>query len=557
MDQDLDETSRAQMQQLIDSGDTEELSSCLTPLSFGTAGLRAVEGPGPGRMNRAVVIRTTRGLADYLLEHQSENDQRPIVVGADARTNSLLYQNDVVAVLAAAGFYVRFFESSVPTPLVAYAARVLRARAAICITASHNPPEYAGFKLYADNAVQIVAPVDELVAHAIAKVGPANSVKIANADELALGAQSVPASVETDYLDAVDALRVTAPADRDFAIVYTPLHGVGKMFATRALRRAGYTRVEVVAEQAEPDAAFPTVSFPNPEEPGALDLAKALAERTGADLLLANDPDADRLAACVRDGEGPIRQLTGNQIGLLLADHLLRHYAGEPSPLVVSSVVSSPMIGDIAEHYGATSLRTLTGFKWMVNAGLAAEAESGARFVFGFEEALGYCVGHAVRDKDGISAAVVFADLVAECRPSGGVGERLAELHRRHGLWSSSLATLELEPEALSRISEHLDELVKRPPAELGGLEVSTVLDYREGAESRPWYLGAAELVEFRLAGRARVLVRPSGTEPKVKIYADYCARYDSARPRPQQEASADQRAGALSELLVQRLGAG
>lgn len=558
MAQDPDEATREQMQRLLDGHDWAELVSCLTPLTFGTAGLRAVEGPGPGRMNRAVVLRTTRGLADYLSLTEHEDDLRPIVVGADARTHSMLYQMDAVAVLVALGFVIRFFERPVPTPLVAFAARVLGARAAICITASHNPREYAGFKLYAENAVQIVSPIDEQVAQAIAGVGPANQIARADADRVAREAKAVPESLTGEYLDAIDALRVHAASDRDFQIVYTALHGVGAELATSALRRAGYERVEVVPEQALPDPRFPTVRFPNPEEPGALDLARALADRVDAELLIANDPDADRLAVCVRDPAGPILQLTGNQTGVLLADYLLRHYRGSAKPLVVSSIVSSPMVKDVAAHYDASCLRTLTGFKWMLNAALRTEADSGACFVFGFEEALGYCVGHAVRDKDGISAAVAFADLVAECRAEGSsVVERLAELYGRHGLWASSLENLVLEPEALDRTRHELGRLVRDPPDRIGGLEVTEVVDFNQGARGRPWYLGATELIELRLAGRARVIVRPSGTEPKIKIYADYCASYDPAADPTAQRSHAENRAAELARGLRERLEAG
>ena len=275
-------------------------------------------------------------------------------------------------------------------------------------------------------------------------------------------------------------------------------------------------------EQVEPDGRFPTVSFPNPEEPEAMDLALGLAERVGADLVLANDPDADRLAVAVPGPEGWV-SLTGNQVGVLLADYVLSHYQGGGRPLIINSIVSSPMTALIGVARGARFETTLTGFKWIANAALDIEANGEATFAFGYEEALGYSIGGVVRDKDGVSAAVSMADLAAECRRKGQtLRDRLSALYRRYGLWVSVQKSIRRPGSAgTAAIGAAVEQIGESPPRMLGGEAVTAMTDYRVGAEDRPRWLGATSLIALDLADRSRVLVRPSGTEPKLKIYVD------------------------------------
>jgi phosphomannomutase len=528
-------------------------------LMFGTAGLRAAVGAGCNRMNRAVVIRTTRGLADYLVARDGVSAE-PVVIGADARLSSATFLNDAVGVLAAAGIVVRFFRHPTPTPVVAYAALRLGARAAIVVTASHNPPQDNGYKVYDRNGAQIVPPVDRDIAAAIDRVGPAASVPRA-ADALngaVPEATPVPRDTFESYLAALEPIRVPSPETPEVKIVHTPIHGVGGRCVVETLGRAGYRTVLPVPEQFEPDGHFPTVSFPNPEEPGALDLATALAQREQADVILANDPDTDRLAVSlpVRGDEGTWRALSGNQIGVLLGDFVLEHTA-EPHPLVGSSIVSSPMLGAIAAAYGARYLQTLTGFKWIWNAALDVEAVSDERFVFGYEEALGYSVGQAVRDKDGISAALCFADLIADCATPGiSVWDRLAALYRRHGLWASLQRSVVRPGTAgAEEIAAAMDLVGHDHPAELAGLRVSTVTDYRKGGEDRPRYLATASLVELTLGDAGRVLVRPSGTEPKLKIYVDLRTAVGAETDVWAAEAELLETAAAAADDMVEFLG--
>ena len=519
---DPDPATRRELEVLLDRGAESDLADRMGgTLEFGTAGIRGEVGAGSNRMNRAVVIRTTAGLADFLAD--AGRSHGTVVLGYDARLSSRQFAEDAVGVLIAAGITVRYFDHPVPTPVVAHAARDLEAAAAVVVTASHNPPRDNGYKVYDVNAAQIVPPVDTRIAAAIRRVGPASEVPrieeaMAGATERAssLGERAIAA-----YAAEVVERRPPVPDPGSMSIVYTPMHGVGRDTLLHVFDMAGYRNVAVVPEQGDPDGTFPTVAFPNPEEPGALDLAIDLARRIDADLVLANDPDADRLAVGVPEGGG-FRTLTGNQVGVLLADFVLsRDTAGER--LVVNSIVSSPMLEAVAEHHGARFCQTLTGFKWIANAAMDLERSDGCRFVFGFEEALGYSVGPVVRDKDGISAALWFADLAAWARAEGiGVLGYLERLYRRDDVWASVQKNV-VRPGAdgLAEIAAIMDRLRTDHPTELGGHRVDGSVDYRDNADRRPRWLPAAALVEFSLADAGRALVRPSGTEPKLKIYVD------------------------------------
>jgi len=517
---DPDADTRAELQALLDAGDHDELRERIgVGLEFGTAGLRGIVGAGTNRMNLAVIRRTSRGLADHLLATVPGAAERGVIVGFDARLDSEAFAREAVAVFAGAGLRVRWFPSPRPTPLIAYTQRVLDAAAAVVITASHNPPEYNGYKVYAEGASQIVPPTDAAIAVAIDAVGPAVDVPLADPLDSDLVAP-VPAEVVDRYLADLAAARPDTPGP-DLTLVYTPLHGVGGELVQQAMAQAGFHDLHVEPSQAEPDGRFPTVRFPNPEEPGAMDASVALAQVVGADLVIANDPDADRLAAAVPDGAGGYRLLTGNQIGVLLTDHLLAGSAAD-RPLVVASIVSTPMFRDVAAHYGAHAEFTLTGFKWICAAARDLERADGYQFVYGFEEALGSSVGTVVRDKDGIGAAVAFAGLARSLAADGRtVRDRLEELYRRDGLWVSHQHSVTRPGSAgLAEIAAAMTRLETQVPEELAGQQVLSSLDYRVGADARPPWLEAHDMVALELTD-GRALIRPSGTEPKLKIYVD------------------------------------
>ena len=550
---DPDPATRAELQGLIDAGEFAELRERMAGmLQFGTAGLRGVVQAGSNRMNRAVVIRTTRGLADYLTDAGAKG---PVVVGYDARRSSRSFLEDALAVLAAARIPVRYFDDPTPTPLVAYAARVLHADAAVVITASHNPPADNGYKVYAANGVQIVPPTDGAIAAAIDAVGRAADVPRVDEFDSHELVRPIGDDLFARYLADLGRHRAPPGEVPQVKIAYTPLHGVGGKFTIAALAHAGYVDVHPVAAQFEPDGEFPTVGYPNPEEPGALDMVTELARRVEADLIIANDPDADRLAVSI-PASGGWRALTGNQIGLLLANFVLEHTLVE-RPIVVSSIVSSPMLRAIAEARGARFAQSLTGFKWIWNAGLDLEA-AGGTFVFGYEEALGYSVGSAVRDKDGISAAVTFADLAASAMSVGtSVRELLEDLYRAHGLWvSNQVSVVRPGSEGALEIESAMALLASAPPQVLAGSDVVALTDYSRGASRGPRYLPATRLVELDLGDLGRLLVRPSGTEPKLKIYGDLRADVlpgDLAS----QERELLERADELARAMVGHLGLG
>ena len=551
---DPDPRTREELTALVDAGDLDVLADHVgTSLAFGTAGLRGAVGPGPNRMNRAVVIRTSRGLADHLLATDPDAATRGVVVGFDARHDSADFARDAVATFAGAGLKVWWFPTPQPTPIVAYAQRVLGAAAAVVVTASHNPPADNGYKVYAEGAAQIVPPTDAAIAAAIARVGPAAEVPRVDpvVDPLVTPA---PGELLDRYLAELRAARPRVEGP-DLRLAYTPLHGVGLELVRRALAEAGYTDLHVVASQAAPDGDFPTVDFPNPEEPGAMDAVLALAGEVGAHLALANDPDADRIAAAVPDAEGSWGLLSGNQLGVLLADHLLAG-AEVDRPLVVSSIVSTPMVAEVAAAYGARAEVSLTGFKWICAAARALERDEGYRFVYGFEEALGSCVGNVVHDKDGIGAAVVLADLARSLAARGlTLRDRWDELCARHGRWVSHQHSV-VRPGAAgaAEIAAAMARLSGWAPASLAGQEVTSTTDFRIGAEDRPPWLAAHDLVLLELTD-GRAMIRPSGTEPKCKIYVDLRGDAAGSTDGAALDAELHRRAAAVALALAEAVG--
>ena len=550
---DPDPQTRAELEALIAAHDHDELRErMLGDLEFGTAGLRGVVAAGSARMNLALVLRVTRALADQLLSRVQDARTLPVVIGCDARLDSTRFADAAARVLIAAGIPVKRFAEPVPTPFVAFAVRAFAAKAGIMITASHNPPEYNGYKLYWDDGVQVIPPTDHEIASRMAAIGPASQIPLGDLAQQAL----IGPDIETRYLAAIRAELPRVSADRTLRIVYTPLHGVGANVVERVFSEAGYANFYSVPEQRAPDGHFPTVHFPNPEEPGALDLAIALATEKNADLVIANDPDVDRLAIAIPMPSGRWLPLSGNQTGLLLADFALSHTDVGERALVLASLVSSPMLESIARVHGAHCERVLTGFKWIWTAALALEARN-LRFCFGYEEALGYSFGRSVRDKDGIGAALAFAELAAEARAAGRtVLDRLHALYRKHGLAVSVQHNVVLKGAVGAlRIARAMQRLVDAPPSSLSGYPVRQVRDWGEPEAGAPAWRGATLLVELTLEGGCRVFARPSGTEPKLKLYVDLEAPLSPETVLNQAEASARETAQAIARALVTALG--
>ncbi len=496
LDQDPDPATRAELQALLDKGDTAELADRFQGmLEFGTAGLRGALGAGPHRMNRVVVTKAAAGLAAYLLAERATPGDA-VVIGYDARHNSDVFARDTAEVMTGVGLRALVLPRPLPTPLLAFAIRHLGCVAGIMVTASHNPPEDNGYKVYLGDGSQIVPPADHDIAAQIAAIGDIRDLPRGTSGEV------LPESIVTDYEAAVGS--IIGPGPRDLKLVYTPLHGVGGSTVVDVLTAAGFAAPVVVPQQAEPDPDFPTVSFPNPEEPGAMDLAMALAAEVGADLVVANDPDADRCAVAA-PGRAGWAMLRGDEVGALLGDHLLRKGR---SGVYANSIVSSSLLGAMAAAHGQPHQETLTGFKWI------GRVEG---LVFGYEEALGYCVDPAqVRDKDGVSALLLFCELAAELKASGHtVRDRLDEIAHTYGLYATDQLSARMSD--LAAIPATMDRLRTSPPSSLGGLGVLVVDDLAAGSAELP----PTDGLRFRLAEGARVIVRPSGTEPKVKCYLE------------------------------------
>jgi phosphomannomutase len=489
-------------------------------LEFGTAGLRGRLGAGPNRMNRAVVIRAAAGLAQYLADALAGQGGRArVVIGYDARHRSFDFAVDTAAVMTAAGHEALLFPSALPTPLVAYATRSLDADAGVMVTASHNPPADNGYKVYLGGRVvadegqgaQIVPPYDAAIAACIDAVESVSAVPRADT-----GWRLIDNSVVDDYVTAASSVVPAPRGDRAEArsgvrIVLTPLHGVGGQTVERALRAAGFDDLHTVPEQAEPDPDFPTVTFPNPEEKGAIDLALSLASHLDADVVIANDPDADRCAVAT-NLNGEWTMLHGDVVGSLLGERVAAHRArlrmAPGSQVLANSIVSSQLLAKIAGRHGHAHRHTLTGFKWIGR-------EPG--LIFGYEEALGYCVDpQHVRDKDGISAAVMIADFVAELKDSGRtLADAIDDLASEYGVHLTRQVSARFPH--IADIAATMDRLIHTPPTELGGAEVTACDDMSQGLRGLPPTTG----LHLATATGARVIVRPSGTEPKVKAYLE------------------------------------
>jgi phosphomannomutase len=512
-------------------------------LEFGTAGLRGALGAGSARMNRAVVIRTAAGLIRYLREHVHGVPR--IVVGYDARHDSDVFARDSCAVAVAAGCVAMVLPRPLPTPVLAFAVRHLGADAGVMVTASHNPPQDNGYKVYLGGraasgpgqGVQIVPPADAQIAAAIDGVGRVLDVPLADD-----GWDTLDDGVLADYLDRAVAV-VAAGGPRSLSIVLTPMHGVGGDTAVRALRAAGFESPYVVPLQATPDPDFPTVSFPNPEEPGALDLAFAAARERSADLVIANDPDADRCAIAVPDPRagGGWRMLRGDELGTLLAEHLLaggvpQRVDGEPAT-VACSIVSSQLLGRIAHAHGVRYVETLTGFKWIART---------PGLVFGYEEALGYCAApEVVRDKDGVTAALLAAELAAGLAAKGRtLLDALDDLARRHGVHGTDQLALRVDDLAL--IAAAMTRLRAAPPQRLGGSLVTSMEDLLDPGTRLP----PTDGLRLRTADGVRVVVRPSGTEPKLKCYLESVVELEPDGDLPAARSIAAQRLAAVRHDL-------
>jgi len=542
-DQDPDAVTRAELDALIASAETgdaaavDELADRFgTRLTFGTAGLRGRLGAGSNRMNRVLVSQAAAGLAAYLREHAAPGVAPTVVIGYDGRRNSDVFARDTAELMAGAGLRAVLLPRLLPTPVLAFAVRHLDAAAGVMVTASHNPPDDNGYKVYlggVDAGSQIVPPADGQIAAHIQRIADTRRV---DALPRSTDYETAPESVIDAYVAATAAVAPAPAGAEGLRWVYTAMHGVGWETLSRILERAGYPAPVTVDAQLHPDGAFPTVSFPNPEEPGAMDLAFQTARAVDAELVIANDPDADRLAVAVPDADAPggWRRLTGNQIGLLLGWRAARTAPAGAS--LACSLVSSPGLQAVAEHYGLDFHATLTGFKWISRA---------PGIVFGFEEALGYLVNpDTVRDKDGVSAAVAMLGMVAEARGTGRtLADLLDEFDRTFGAYASDQISVRVDD--VSVIARIMAALRAEHPAAVGEVAVTRVDDLLTGVDGLP----PGDVLRLWLEDGSRLIVRPSGTEPKLKLYLD--VRGDDARDAATRLAALSAGARALLDTVA------
>jgi phosphomannomutase len=499
-----DEDIRTELEELV-KGDPGTLSQRFTGrLEFGTAGLRAAVGAGPQRMNRLTVRQAAGGLIDYILAEVPDAKEKGVVIGYDMRRKSDLFAWDTARVAAARGVKAMILPEPLPTPVLAWNITRVGAAAGVMVTASHNPPADNGYKVYLGTGSQIVPPQDVGISAAISKLD-ATTVELSSEKDPLISVLGSDAWDE--YLKWVPSVRLQ-PSVTGVQVAYSAMHGVGGRSIERAFEAAGFPRPIPVSKQHEPDGSFPTVSFPNPEEPGAMDLLIDLAKSSKAQLALANDPDADRLAVAIPLKDGTWRKLPGDEIGWLLADHILRNTSGDDR-LVVTTLVSSSLLGKMAEAHGVAFQETFTGFKWMANAALKNPDK---RLVFAYEQAIGYLVTGRPLDKDGITAAVVMTELASVLAAEGSSLEgRLGEIADKYGKHITGEVSVKMDP---VQGAKTVEKIRKSPPAEIAGKKVISIKEFPEANLLRIW-LGEE-------GGKGvRVQIRPSGTEPKVKIYGE------------------------------------
>ena len=530
--EDPDPTTQSELRRLLELRDEATLRSCFSGfLEFGTAGLRGPLGPGPSRMNRAVVTKTAAGLAQYM----KKNSLHSVVIGRDARYGSEDFTRDTAEIMQGAGFDVFVLPRPLPTPVLAFAVRDLKCDVGIMVTASHNPPQDNGYKVYLGGTVngvrydgsQIIAPADKEISHEIAQVPPLPTLKRSQ------GWKVLDEEIIEKYIRTTAAL---ADAPADLSVVYTAMHGVGTETIEKVFAAAGFSPLILVPEQAHPDPDFPTVAFPNPEEPGAIDLALAKAQAVKADLVIANDPDADRCAAAIADAHGKWRMLRGDEVGALLGEYITG--AGKKPGVIANSIVSSSILKKIAEAHSYPFQETLTGFKWIAKI---------PNLVFGYEEALGYCVdSHSVNDKDGISAALALTQLALNLKKQGRtIDAYLDEIWSKYGYHATK--QISVRTTSVDDMTKVLGQIRAHVPESIGKFAVVKFDDLETPTDGLPPTNG----VRFFLSGDVRVIIRPSGTEPKIKCYIEVVRKGEVSAAKAEAHQVMDSLDGDLRKLLT------
>ena len=520
LSEDYDQATRDEVKRLMEN-DPKELEECFyRNLEFGTGGLRGIMGVGTNRMNKYTVGMATQGVANYLKENFKDLPQISVAVSFDSRNNSAEFAKITANVFAANGIKVYLFDSLRPVPELSYSIRHFKCQSGVMVTASHNPKEYNGYKAYWEDGAQVTAPHDTNIINEVLKITSPAMVKFEGGEE---NIQMVGADVDEAYLSDVSTLLVSPESVKnhaDMKMVYTPLHGTGITLVPKILSRMGFNNLSLVEAQVESNGNFPTVKSPNPEENSALEMAVALAEEKGADLVMATDPDADRVGIAIRDNEGKITLLNGNQTASLLTYYLLRRWKElgklNENTYIVKTIVTTELMAAMANKFGIKYYNVLTGFKYI--ASVIRENEGKATFIGGGEESYGYNVGEFVRDKDAVITCAMVAECAAWCAEQGKtLYQLLQDIYAEYGMYKESLLSLTKKgKEGLEEIQSMMANYRSNPPKSLAGSEVVKVIDYNKPEETG---LPKSNVLQFYTADGAVVSVRPSGTEPKIKFY--------------------------------------
>lgn len=557
LDSFFDETTRTAVQQLINKQGAELTDAFYKDLEFGTGGMRGIMGPGTNRINRYTLGQATQGLSNYLLRQFSDRPLR-VVIGHDCRNNSRPFAQTVADVLSANGIEVFLFEDLRPTPEISFAIRHLNAHSGIVLTASHNPKEYNGYKVYWNDGAQLVPPHDQGVIDEVRQVAY-DAIQFEGKPELI---HEIGAELDDAFIDAVVGQSLSQEGKQDLKIVFTSLHGTSIKSMPQALEKAGFTHVHIVEEQATPDGNFPTVVSPNPEEPEALALAMEQADRIGADILLGTDPDADRIGIGVRNPEGQLVLLNGNQTAAVMTWYLLRqwHDQGklEGKEFVAQTIVTTNLVEDIARSFGVNTYFCLTGFKWIAK--IIREREATETFIGGGEESYGYMVGDFVRDKDSISSGMICCEIAAWAKAQGSsFFEVLEDIYRQYGLYQEHLISIKKEGKSgAEAIQQMMRDFREQTPESLDGIRVSATADYQAQVqkdlltgEETTLELPPSNVFQIFLEDGSKITARPSGTEPKIKFYFSVKSPWNPSIPY------AHQRQQALGKIdrIVQELG--
>lgn len=523
-----DEETKKEIRDLLDSKNEKELTDAFyRDLEFGTGGLRGIMGVGTNRMNKYTVGRATQGLANYILKQNGKDFK--VAIGYDSRNNSDIFSKTAAEILSSNGIKVYLYDDIHPISLLSYAVRSLGCIAGIVVTASHNPKEYNGYKVYWTDGAQVIPPHDKNIIDEVLKVSP-EEVKMGDSSKVSLIGKDIEDKYMNDlmgYLVNPDIIK----KHNDIKIVYTPIHGSGYKMVPMALKKAGFTNITTLETVQPPNGNFPTVESPNPENPEALKMAVDKAKEIGAELVMGTDPDCDRMGCALLDRDGNYIYLTGNQIGSIILNYLITNKKNIKNPFVVKTIVTTELARTIADANNVKLFDVLTGFKWIAD---IIEREKDGNYLFGFEESFGYCINGNVRDKDGVSSCLIFTEILAYCKDNDmTLADYLESLYEKYGyFYEETISITKKGADGAKAIEDMMTYYRNNMPKEISGVEVVHISDYEkkevynnDGKKIKDITLPKSNVLQYILSDNTKITIRPSGTEPKIKFYFEVCVK--------------------------------